>query len=410
MDTVRKLFDVYPNLIDTDLWLQYQYSNYLDFDIVVSFVRYIQTMNDETKHYFEDETNWDLLSTKLPWKLIQEHLHDPLLKDKWVWDSDVYNTGGICDNKTVMWEDFYQSIITQDENSSKWSWTRMAIHPNVTMENILNTLPDPLFKWDYIDMNPNVIWPFIKSNPELFPDISSEIMLNEGFMKTITLENIEDLISTYGLSKGQRYGYQIINSGVLERQPDKALDFVMKYPQLDWTLCDLAVSSCIPLQTAAKGYIKCYDGSKISLSRYSHSLLRRKDVDEAFLRENIRNEKYNWQYNYIGCNSKLTWDIIKDNLDLPWDPYNLMQNKNITFENAKEYLQYIRKDTTSEKFDSYIRHNKNMTWDILQNNPFSDRQKKMFASNPNMTLQIFESNRYIFDESSFTEMVSKILR
>jgi hypothetical protein len=73
--------------------------------------------------------------------------------------------------------------------------------------------------------------------------------------------------------------------------------------------------------------------------------------------KNIIKTKSNWNY----ISQYITWDIIKNNLDIPWNWYMLSVNKNITWDiiiNNQDYLWNWE----------YLSHYKSITWDIIKQN------------------------------------------
>jgi len=76
----------------------------------------------------------------------------------------------------------------------------------------------------------------------------------------------------------------------------------------------------------------------------------------------LKNEnKIEWKY--LSKNPNITWEIVKDNLDKPWNWNYLSANPNITLE--------IVKDNPDKPWDwcGGLSLNTNITWEIVKDNP-----------------------------------------
>jgi hypothetical protein len=82
-----------------------------------------------------------------------------------------------------------------------------------------------------------------------------------------------------------------------------------------------------------------------------------------FIRDNYEmgiNDEYDcWCWFSITIHKNITWEIIQDNLEYPWDFDNIIQNPNIT-------LDIIINNHKKYKWD--VAKNLNITWQFLQDN------------------------------------------
>ena len=78
------------------------------------------------------------------------------------------------------------------------------------------------------------------------------------------------------------------------------------------------------------------------------------------IKESASVSKYNWSY--ISNHNSLTWDIITEYIDIPWDWEEISQNPNITWDIIKNNPSY-------PWIWEYIPVNPNITWDIIIANP-----------------------------------------
>jgi hypothetical protein len=102
--------------------------------------------------------------------------------------------------------------------------------------------------------------------------------------------------------------------------------------------------------------------------------------------EHIHNKSYDENvYITLSANPNITWDIVRDNLDLAWDGFSLSANPNITWD--------IVQANPSIKWNySKLSSNPNITWDIVQANPDKEWNYYNLSYNPNITWDIIRDN------------------
>ena len=87
----------------------------------------------------------------------------------------------------------------------------------------------------------------------------------------------------------------------------------------------------------------------------------------------------------LSSNPNITWEIVRDNLDKPWDWFVLSINPSITWE--------IVRDNPDRPWDwQHICLNPNITWEIVQNNPDKPWSMWSLSQNPNITWEIVRNN------------------
>ena len=92
-------------------------------------------------------------------------------------------------------------------------------------------------------------------------------------------------------------------------------------------------------------------------------------------------------YDYIDLSQhpNITWDIIQDNKDIPWNWKYISLNPNITFE--------IIQENPSHSWDWHnISKNPNITWKIIQDNKYKPWDWSGVSQNPNITWDIIINN------------------
>lgn len=98
----------------------------------------------------------------------------------------------------------------------------------------------------------------------------------------------------------------------------------------------------------------------------------------------------NWNYWYISQNPNITWDIVKNNLDKPWNYKWLLQHANFTYDIIVQ--NEIGNFLDASKRYKHISRNPNITLDIVKNNLDKPWNWEMISAHFNITLDIIENN------------------
>jgi hypothetical protein len=97
----------------------------------------------------------------------------------------------------------------------------------------------------------------------------------------------------------------------------------------------------------------------------------------------IVNDQHVWQG--WSRNSNITWKIVFDNPDKPWNWQELSRNPNTTWD--------IVMANQDKPWDwDILSLNKNITWDIIQSNPDNPWNFELISNNPNITCEIILQN------------------
>jgi len=111
-----------------------------------------------------------------------------------------------------------------------------------------------------------------------------------------------------------------------------------------------------------------------------------------------------WNWNDVIMNPNITIEIIRDNPDIPWDLYNLCQSQKCTFED-------IDKNKLTKYYWDMLSYNPIITWDIIKNNPGMRWNYEHFSYNPNLTYDNILDNPTInwkFDVVQNSAIMSEI--
>lgn len=90
----------------------------------------------------------------------------------------------------------------------------------------------------------------------------------------------------------------------------------------------------------------------------------------------------------FGVNPNITWDIVKNNMDIPWNWLDISENCNITWHIIKNNLN---NNLYNWNWGS-ISMNQNITWDIVESNPEMPWDYNGLSLNPNITFEIIDAN------------------
>ena len=95
-------------------------------------------------------------------------------------------------------------------------------------------------------------------------------------------------------------------------------------------------------------------------------------------------DRFDW--NSLSCNPNITWEIIQNNPYMNWNWTNIFKNPNITW----DIIKY-----NPNKFlwnENNILLNPNITWEVIQNNPNIKWFWTAISNNPNITWEIIQNN------------------
>lgn len=111
------------------------------------------------------------------------------------------------------------------------------------------------------------------------------------------------------------------------------------------------------------------------------------------------NRLFEWKI--ISSSGKITYDIIKNNYDLPWDWYEISKNSNITWE--------IINNNLKEKWSwKGISLNENITIDIVKNNMDKNWNWCGLSQNKNINYKSIEDNSDLPWEYKFVSLNENI--
>lgn len=92
-----------------------------------------------------------------------------------------------------------------------------------------------------------------------------------------------------------------------------------------------------------------------------------------------------WNYYHLSSNPIITWEIIQNNPDKPWSYRCLSENPNITW---KMVESKPNEEWDYENLSSHL----NITWEIIRANPDKPWSYYHLSQNPNINWEIVEAN------------------
>jgi YD repeat-containing protein len=300
---------------------------------------------DDILNNLYDENNEPTPFTYL-WYTITERVEDieyPLthLTDangnayEWKWDALSYKSSKLP-SITV-------DVLVQHKDL-EWGWDSLSENPNITMDDIIRTLPHNL-PWDWkslslhkqftieqlVEFQDQIDWTSMSLNKHITPEmILTTPQLNwteNGIMRTLTTTQLlEELMEMRTFSTNQLQDDLIHN----RRQPSETIDTLRRrhaydnelhmrkditaellnaYPNYQWRWYSLSVT--IPVEEIFSyphlGWVWGY-------------LSMRKDIGIDFI---LNNPQYPWTLHHISGNPKLTSNYINDHPEIKWECGNL---------------------------------------------------------------------------------------
>ena len=260
------------------------------------------------------------------------------------------------------------------EHADKWDWKKLSENKAITMDIIKATHDLP---WDQILMtrNPNITWDFIinhieygnwkksdwcwesiskkhvtmdivKSRPDLpwdYEALSDNISINIDDV----LENIEQPWDWWALS---------INTNM-------TWDIIQAHKTLPWREQSLSANPSITWDIIKDNHN--VDWNHDNFIRNPHFTLEIVNNNPSIFREFLyMNRVYNIEdtpnydrHGWSEISSNVTWDIVKDNPNKPWNYYYLSQN--VTWD-------VVLNNLDKPWYYPQLSYNANITWDIVE--------------------------------------------
>lgn len=231
-----------------------------------------------------------------------------------------------------------------------WDFSCVSINPNLTIE-MIQKFPYQKWNWEYISRNPAFKMDTIESNLDL-PWNWEAISRNPN----LTPEFIEKYFREF-TEQGSAYS----NYGFCEKIN---LDMVEKNLELNWNWRGISANSGLTIPFIRK-YRNYENGNGPHWSVISIS--------------------YKLDWGIISKNPVITFEIMQENDDLPWDYNGFSQNPNLKIDNVKNNMSYGWNWHT-------ISNNVGISEEDIENNPNLPWDYSWVINNPNVSIEFLEKH------------------
>ena len=169
----------------------------------------------------------------------------------------------------------------------------------------------------------------------------------------------------------------------LDEWSDKWFQYVKNHPDKEWSYLYLSENPNITWKTIQENpdnpWCCSYDKNR------NYCTDQESDYEWEPIPENFGDELSEIDYIYLSLNPNITWEIVQDNPDKPWNYYYLSRNSNITWK--------IVQDNPNEPWNyDALSLNPNITWEIVRDNPDKPWNYYYMSQNPNISWEIVEAN------------------
>jgi len=300
---------------------------------------------DKIVEYPDKNWDWEYLS-----EYVTPYVIEKFPKAKFDWFH-------ICKNHRTTWDIIKKNLakINRGKYKKKDNWQQISANPNITWDIIEANLYNPDMEWDwsYISQNPNITWDIVKANLKkpwnwhylsCHPNITWDIIEdnldkpwdweNEGVLDNpnLTLEII--LANTDRLWNWAMKISKIVPWEIVQARPNE---------NWDWGLDGLLSNPNVTIENIEsmhdrfyKNYV--YMSEKLTLdyvlrhppspndNQYYFWIYSNPKLNwEMFLADKSPKTKFHW--NGISANPNITWEIVSNNMDKPWNWIYLSRNE-----------------------------------------------------------------------------------
>jgi hypothetical protein len=271
----------------------------------------------------------------------------------------------------------------------KWYWAKLATRSDFTIEFIINHKKDNINIWaNCIPQNPNITMEIIHNNIDKMnnyflltnKNISDEIFFNKLPKDIIKYNNKKsnwiryDILNWDNISFNRYISLDFINKNLdkplnwirLSYNPNITLEFIEYHIDKEWYWNVLSDNPHININFVKKYINKSWNW--ISLSKHSNIFF-----------EDIINNNFPWDWNWVSINPNITMDIINNNLHLPWVWEYIACNINID-------INMINKIKNIQNINLQLSlNNKIIDKDIINKFPEIEWDWYCLSKNPNFT-------------------------
>jgi hypothetical protein len=257
---------------------------------------------------------------------------------------------------------------------NEFDWKKLSKNSGITMETICDNIEKP-WDFDYVSDNPNLTiemikkfpykkwnWKKISENPAMTPDIIESnfdlpwVWREISWNSNLTSEFIEKYfreLTEQGFGHSYYYFCQKIN-----------LDIVEKNIEMNWNWRGISANS----------------GLTINFIRKYRNYVN-KNKPYLFWGDSDDTHRLSWYI--ISRNPVVTFEMMQENADLPWDYNGFSQNPNLKIDDVKNNMSYCWNWYT-------ISGNKGISEEDIENNPNLPWVFSRIVDNPNVSVEFIE--------------------
>jgi len=231
----------------------------------------------------------------------------------------------ISKHKNITWN------IVKNNKNFKWDYKWISLNPNITLDIVKNNLHIN-WCWYHLSQNKNIKWNDIIRNNELPWDWQG-VSLNPNLTINNVIYNLDKKWDFYNLLKNSSFNWDMIK--ILSEKFERPID--------NYNIIYVSQNPNITL-----------------------------DI--------VKNNNYNWPYEWLSENPNITIDYIIENIDKKWSWYDLSKNPNINFDDVKKTLELPYSRLFKWKWEK-LSNNPNITFDNYYENPYLPWYKNILDSN-----------------------------
>jgi hypothetical protein len=275
-----------------------------------------------------------------------------------------------------------------------WDYKMISANQNINIKFVLDNIDK---KWNWIKLSETIHIDDIANNPELdwnYITMSCNLSLNIKFI----LNNIDKNWSWDELSKNENIKiYQILkypnlywNYKCIKLRSDfNLLDNelfikfenyrpIYKYEKLEHVCEKLELRQTVAANELYNSNFFDMDVLNILSSKYNIRFLCVRLMDFVKISDIIENPDIPWDYKKLSMINTITPEIVKNNLDIPWNKFELVGNDNF----RKCDLDFLEIDITYNywnnqniSYNQIIKDNDDMDYYNLSNNEFHYKKR-----------------------------------
>jgi hypothetical protein len=253
-----------------------------------------------------------------------------------------------------------------------WNYKALSQNPCITIVDVLENIKIP-WDWRFLSCHPNMTWDIIQAHREL-PWHTKLLSANPNITWDIIKSNPEIDWDFDNFTRNPNLTAEIITNNPMKHQ---------YYKRKLYSISTIITSCKNTPHNDKNAWNKMSSNPNLTWGVVENNLDKPWNYSRLSSRQIItfdivkNNPDVPWNYLYLSMNPNITWDIVTQNRDKPWNYSYLSMNPNITWG--------IVKHNRDKPWNySYLSMNPNITWDIVKNNPDINWKWSFLSGNPSI--------------------------